>query len=197
MDTRKIFKIFKIFTFISCLFIPAMTYSQSMQVMGGEQSAKNCYMAANIASLTHIASSQDIKECTFALDNTSLRLNDRVATLINRGIIYVALEEFDKAIKDYDRAYKISPDIAEIHVNRGNMLFMNRIFEQAIAEYTRAIELEFSKQHIAYFNRGLTYEKLGEFDNAEADYRRALELYPDWYRARNKLERLLDRTRKG
>ena len=57
--------------------------------------------------------------------------------------------------------------------------------------------MEFSKLYIAHYNRGLTYEKMGELDKAEADYRRALQLMPDWSRARNKLDRILNQTKKS
>ena len=187
----------KSFTLVLTLTTSAVTLAQSMQVIGGEQSARNCFNAATVAAQLHFASTQDIKECTFALEHTSLRRQDKAATLINRGILYVAREEYDLAIKDYDRAYRINPNIAEIHVNRGNMLFMSRVFDQAVAEYTQAIALEFSKLYIAHYNRGLTYEKMGELDKAEADYRRALQLMPDWSRARNKLDRILNQTKKS
>lgn len=185
----------KSFTLLNLLIAATTCHAQSIQVFGGGQSARNCYLAASIAAQRHYASQQDIKECTFALENASLRLRDVVATLVNRGIIYVALDEYELAIKDYDKAYKISPDIPEIHVNRGNMLFMSRVFDQAVTEYTRAIELDFPKLYIAFYNRGLTFEKMGKLDKAAADYQRALELMPDWRRAKDKLERIQHQTR--
>ena len=185
------------FTIVTSLVFPAVISAQSMTVVGGEQSARNCFSAATIAAQMHFASMEDIKECTFALEHTTLHMKDKVATLINRGIIYVALEEYDKAIRDYDKAYRINPNVAEIHVNRGNMLFMSRYFDQAVMEYTKAISTDFTKLHIALYNRGLAYEKLGQLDKAEADYRRALELMPEWKRARNKLDRILNQTRKS
>jgi tetratricopeptide (TPR) repeat protein len=185
------------FTLIIAAVTAACASAQSMQVFGGAQSAKNCYMAATVAAQSHYASAEDIKECTYALEQTSLRPRDKVATLVNRGILYNALEEYDKAIRDYDKAYKISPNIAEIHINRGNMLFMSQFFDRAVEEYTKALELEFSKQHVAFYNRGLAYEKMGDASKAEADYRRALELMPEWSRAKTKLERLLNKTKKS
>lgn len=176
---------------------PVTILAQSIQVFGGHQSARDCYMAATIAAQIHTASKDDADVCTFALEEVTMKPRDRVATLVNRGIIYVALEEYNKAIRDYDKAYQISPDIAEIHVNRGNMLFMSGHLERAVAEYTRAIELKLPRQYVVYYNRALAYEKLSEYDKAEADYRRALELMPGWVHAQDKLDRLLNRTKKG
>lgn len=154
-------------------------------------------MAATIAAQMHNASKDDIDNCSFALDQIALNLKDRVATLVNRGVIYTAMEEYDKAIRDYDRAYKLKPDIAEIHVNRGNLLFLSRHFARAVGEYTRAIELNLTRLYIVYYNRALAYEKMGELDRARADYARALELMPGWSRAQNRLNRLLDPVQKG
>lgn len=176
---------------------PASVYAQAIQVIGGQKSARDCYMAATIAAQIHFASKDDVDVCTFALQEVVMKPRDRVATLVNRGIIYVALEEYNKAIRDYDKAYRISPDIAEIHVNRGNMLFMSGNVEQAVAEYTQAIELGLPRGYIVYYNRGLAYEKLDEYDKAEMDYRQALELMPGWARAQDKLDRLLNKTKKG
>ena len=179
------------------MFTPVAVTAQSMQVIGGGQSARDCYMAATIAAQMHSATKGDIDTCTFALQEISLKLKDRVATLVNRGVIYVALEQYNKAIRDYERAYKLSPDIAEIHVNRGNILFWSGRFAQAVTEYKRAIELNLAQQYIVYYNRGLAYEKMGELDKAEADYRKALELMPGWGPAQNKLNRLLNRIKQG
>ena len=49
----------------------------------------------------------------------------------------------------------------------------------------------FSKNHIAHLNRGMAYEKLDEYSYAGENYRRALELSPEWSLAQLKLDRLL------
>ena len=178
---------------ISMFAFSLSVYAQSVQVFGGSTSARNCYMAATIAAQMQIGTREDIKECTYALEKTSLPFRDRLATYINRGIIYVAKGEFDAAIRDYDRAYRMDPDVAELHVSRGNMFYMGERYDQAVDEYSRALELEFNKQHVAYYNRGMAWEKLGELDKAEADYRKSIELSPDWYPPQNKLQRMLTR----
>ena len=46
--------------------------------------------------------------------------------------------------------------------------------------------------HQAFFNRGLSYESLGETVQAELDYREALRIKPDYTAAALALERVLD-----
>jgi len=45
--------------------------------------------------------------------------------------------------------------------------------------------------HIAFLNRGMAYEAQGHLDQAETDYRKALELAPQWPLAQQKLERVM------
>jgi tetratricopeptide (TPR) repeat protein len=178
------------------LIAPVYAWSQSMSVIGGESTAHECYLAATLAAQMNIASRQDLETCTYALEHATLNLHDKAATFLNRGIINVAIERYEDAKQDYDRAKKLLPDHGEIYVNRGNIFFMGEVYEQAVAEYDHAIELNLSKLHIAYFNRGLAYEKLGEYHKAGEDYRKAMDLSPQWQLPRARLERLQDRINK-
>ena len=64
----------------------------------------------------------------------------------------------------------------------------------AIQQYTTAIELTLRQNHIAHFNRGMAYENNNDFDNAAADYHRAIELSPEWVLPQLRLERLQRKT---
>ena len=69
-----------------------------------------------------------------------------------------------------------------VHVTLGDTLRGLERFEEANKPYNRAIELIETPgdQHwIIFFARGITYERLDDWDAAEADFRRALELRPD------------------
>ena len=57
-------------------------------------------------------------------------------------------------------------------------------YDNAIAEYTRAIEVD-SNYAEAYSNRGYAYSNKGEYDNAIADYTRAIELDSEYAGAYN------------
>jgi len=61
--------------------------------------------------------------------------------------------------------------------NEGNALTRTRKFLEAIACYSKAIELNpgFAE---AYANRGVAYVKSGQFDEAVADYNEAIRLEP-------------------
>ena len=82
-------------------------------------------------------------------------------------------------------------------MNLGNLYLLGQKYDVAIQQYTTAIELTLTKNHIAHFNRAMAYENNKEFDNAEADYRRAIELSPEWVLPQLRLERLMRNAQNG
>ena len=64
---------------------------------------------------------------------------------------------------------------AEQHYNNGVELSADRLYQEAIEAYTRAIELDDELVN-AYINRGNAYFQLGEYENALADLDQAVAL---------------------
>ena len=62
--------------------------------------------------------------------------------------------------------------------SRGCALSGKGKYDEAIAEYTKAIELDPNFAY-AYNNRGVAYKNIGQYDLAIADYNRAIELDPN------------------
>jgi tetratricopeptide (TPR) repeat protein len=75
------------------------------------------------------------------------------------------------------------------YYNRGVAYAGKGLYDQAIADYTKAIELKPDDAE-AHYNRGLEYEKLGQRDEAIADYRQAISLEPGMKEAQDGLKRL-------
>ena len=180
-----------IFT-VACLGVAA----QSITVIGGDSFAKECYMSATLTVQMQSATRDDLKHCNMALDHSNLGLRDRMATYVNRGIVYAGMEEYNKAIKDYATAIRMKPDAGEAYVNRGNLYFLGALFDKAVEEYTVALNTGMKKEHVAYYNRGMAYENLKDYNNAEADYRSAIALLPEWTDPHAKLERVLGKVSK-
>jgi tetratricopeptide (TPR) repeat protein len=63
------------------------------------------------------------------------------------------------------------------HYNRGLSHRRKDQLDQALADYTKAIEFNGTKADI-YNNRGVVYELKRQFDNALADYAKAIQLNP-------------------
>ena len=163
--------------------------STSIEILSGDNTeARRCYQSASIAARIHYVSRNDLENCDYALTRTALTPRDRAATLANRGIIYMSLDEYDLAIKDYTAAIALKPDFGELNVNIGNIYYLGKAYDKAVAEYTAALDKNTSRPYVAYFNRGMAHESLGDLVSAETDIMTALEMVPGWVAAQKKLD---------
>lgn len=81
-------------------------------------------------------------------------------------------------------------------IRNGNAAFREGRYEQAVELFTTAIvsgELDVEALAIAYNNRGVAYDQLGDYDRAVADYQEALSLKPDDPMSRRNLRVVLVR----
>src|SRR5205085_10755161 len=69
-----------------------------------------------------------------------------------------------------------SSDVSN-HVNKGVELAQQHKYEEAIKEFTTAIEAN-PKSAKAYLNRGTAYRALQKYDEAMADFAKAIEIAP-------------------
>lgn len=144
----------------------------------GNSSARQCFEAAEArGGATHDA----IRTCDQAMRDEGLSEYDRVATLVNRGILKARLGRLEAAIVDYDAALNQDPDEAEAYLNKGFALLRlstaaenaKPLFDSALAKRTRRPEL-------AYYGRAVANELSGQVRAAYEDYRQASLLNPSW-----------------
>ena len=178
-----------------CLFVVLLlplsnAAAQNSTLFGGNSFARACFEHSQTAALTGTANRLDVEDCDRAIEDAGLKKDDLVATYVNRGIVLMAMEDHAGAVRDYNKALSMSDDVGEAYINRGNLWFMYQKFPQAIEDYDNALKYGVSKPHVAYLNRGMARENLGEFEAAETDYKKALELVPEWMIARQKLDRV-------
>ena len=100
----------------------------------------------------------------------------QIATNLDR------LEKPDEAVARIDRLIGERPDDYDAHVARGNLMRLHEKWNEAAADYSRALELvdTLEPEHwtVVYF-RAIAHERAGKWDLAEADFRTALRLEPD------------------
>jgi tetratricopeptide (TPR) repeat protein len=84
----------------------------------------------------------------------------------------VKLNQYGRAIKDYDKAIKLNPDDAEAYNNRGAAYADLNQYEQAIEDYDKAIKLNPDDAE-AYGNRGIAYSKIGRYEESARDLKKA------------------------
>ncbi|MBN9671108.1 tetratricopeptide repeat protein [Labrenzia aggregata] len=98
---------------------------------------------------------------------------------IQVGLNYNALDKLDESRQHLEALIGQDPSDLEAVIALGNILRSHEIYEDAEETYTQGIDTisEFEQQHwlLLYF-RGISRERLGKWDLAEADFRKALEL---------------------
>jgi tetratricopeptide (TPR) repeat protein len=142
----------------------------------GNTDAELCYSAAEMAGV--LAGSLD--HCDAALKDRTLFKKDRIATLVNRGILFNHRGDYTAAIADFEAALALDPETSAAYINRGNTYFITQQFDFAIDDYSTSLQMNPRNPYIAHYNRGLANEAKREEKLAFADFVRATELRPGW-----------------
>ena len=84
-----------------------------------------------------------------------------------------------KAIRDYSSVIKNNPGADDVLVSRGNAYAYSGRFQEAIDDFTAAIEIN-PDNCLAYWYRGAVWEQIsGKEHNAQADYAAARRIASD------------------
>jgi tetratricopeptide (TPR) repeat protein len=158
--------------------------SAAVTVLGGGN-AQACSQAA-IAGETE---PRFEKLCTLALETEILGPTDRAGTLVNRGVFKLRRAKWEEATSDFNRAIKLRPEMGEAYVNRGAAAVGAKRYAEGLPDLNRGIELGLNEPEKAYYNRALAHEGLDDMKAAYLDYKKALEIKPDWDPPRNELTR--------
>jgi tetratricopeptide (TPR) repeat protein len=98
------------------------------------------------------------------------------------AINYDRSSNLDKALDVLDALNKRYPDDLEIMVTKGDLLRIHSKFSEAIDAYSQALS-QVKEMKTSYwpvlFARGSCYERVGKWELAEVDLKKALELKPD------------------
>ena len=104
-----------------------------------------------------------------------------------RDSAYYRLQDYNSAIKDYDKAIQINNNYLKAYYNRGLSYASLEDYDKAIEDFSKVIELkpDFAE---AYHLRGLAKEYNSDLDGAAADYEQALKLNPELTEAKQHLD---------
>jgi Tfp pilus assembly protein PilF len=102
----------------------------------------------------------------------------------NRGLAYIGLADYPRAIADFERAIEIDSRYAGAYNNRGLAYNGLADYARAIADFERAVEIDPGYAG-AYNNRGLASIGLADYPRAIGDFNRAIEIDPSYGEAYN------------
>jgi tetratricopeptide (TPR) repeat protein len=130
-----------------------------------------------------------ITTCSMAIEQSALDAKDRAATYINRGILKSRNGSADDALEDYNHGLTIDADLGEGYVDRGAVMIVLRRYDDALADLNKGIALGANRLQIAYYDRAIVQEALGNIRGAYEDYKKAAEIQPDFTLATEQLAR--------
>ena len=98
---------------------------------------------------------------------------DYAEAYCGKGNAYYWLENYPKAMKQYNIAIKIDQNFAEAFVGRGNVLRKDSKYQDAIKQFDIAINIE-PKLASAFHNKGLALSESGSYEEAIKEFDIAL-----------------------
>ncbi|HUE65978.1 MAG TPA: hypothetical protein VMO78_16525 [Rhizomicrobium sp.] len=126
--------------------------------------------------------------CNQALKDEVLTTRDRAATYDNRGVMLDLLGKTEKAADDFHMASALNESLGDPHVNLGSMMIKERRYAEALAEINKGLQLGMSFPHIGYYDRAIAEEMSGSYKEAYYDFKKVLEIEPNYAPANERLK---------
>jgi tetratricopeptide (TPR) repeat protein len=104
---------------------------------------------------------------------------ENIETYKERGLCYLQLKQYDNALNDFDRfivADTVEKDIS-VRINRANILYLNKRFDEAVDGYLDALKIE-PLNIIAISKLALIYQEQGKAEKAVEMYEKAIIANP-------------------
>jgi tetratricopeptide (TPR) repeat protein len=120
---------------------------------------------------------QAISDC-----NQAVELRDYWNPYYCLGLAFFGQQNFDLAIKNFDKAIEFSPGSPSVYFMRGSIYERQGRQGFAITDYTNAIDVD-PNYGPAYTHRGYIYAQQKSFDLAMPDFDRALQIDPNNFEA--------------
>ena len=111
--------------------------------------------------------------------------NDTVA-LYWKAFCFYKLKNFQAANENYTLLLKLHPKCYAAYVDMGNMLVLDKKFDDALPYYNKAVKMNDSDINL-FNSRGMCYYYADKFELAIKDFRRVIKLDPNNYIAYNNI----------
>jgi tetratricopeptide (TPR) repeat protein len=168
---------------LSVLLVSSSAGAQTIVTMG-KGYAHDCFVYAKAGTDPF----DGVEVCNQALKDEVLTTKDRAATYDNRGVMLDVLGKTDKAADDFHMASALNESLGDPHVNLGSMLIKERRYADALAEINKGLELGMSFPHIGYYDRAIAEEMSGSYKEAYYDFKKVLEIEPNYGPAAERLK---------
>ena len=179
-------KVHRIFlALMAASLLTAVPKAQAQVVISvGTGQAHQCFLYAK--SGTNLL--QGTLTCTGALEHDMLSKKDRAGTYDNRGVINDLLGRTEKAAADFNMAIQLDPTLGDPYVNLGAMMIKKGQYEESLVQINKGLDLGMAFPHIGYYDRAVAQQMLGRYKEAYYDYKKVLEIEPNFKMASERLK---------
>jgi tetratricopeptide (TPR) repeat protein len=136
---------------------------------------------ATILSARLLEGLEQYELATQAFDQVSRKSPAYLKAEIGRAEALNRTEKPDAAIEVLMQLAETHAEVPLVHTTLGDIYRRMNEFEKSADAYDRAIALygaEEDSQWFVYYTRGISHERIGDWEAAEADFRKALDLNP-------------------
>ncbi|WP_201986875.1 tetratricopeptide repeat protein [Hymenobacter rubidus] len=95
--------------------------------------------------------------------------------LITKGKWKNQSKNYSGALSDFSKAIALNPGVSSFWFDKGELLYRLQRYNEALSSFNAAIKLD-SKNRLAYYYRGLTYESMNDAPKAGEDFAAAEKL---------------------
>ncbi len=148
-------------------------------VVGGTIAVPKIWLGWQNARCAGVGARGDVQmdACTTLIESERSSTKSRAFAFFERGTLYAARNDDDRAIRDYDGAIRLDPQQATYWNNRcWSRAILGRL-DEARADCDQSLRLHPGEPN-ALDSRGLVHLKSGRPDDAIADYDAALRVDP-------------------
>lgn len=154
-------------------FAPQLTAREVERHLGAD-AMKDEALVRKMMKQFFVGSITDLSRC--------IRLEPLLAdAYVDRAELNALGEEYDRAFRDLETATERQPKYARAHVSLGVLKCQFAAYAAAIEDFDKAIKLEAATsaetRAYAYFNRGVAYQKLELWSQAERSYSQCISLF--------------------
>src|SRR5690349_176330 len=150
----------------------------------GSGQAHECFLHAKAGN----ALQDGLALCNGALEHEILLKRDRAGTYDNRGVILDMLGRTDEAAKDFNQSIALDATLGDPYVNLGAMLIKQGHHQEALDQINKGLDLGMAFPHIGYYDRAIAEQMMGHYKEAYYDYKKVLELEPNFVMASERLK---------
>jgi len=154
----------------------ATAYAQTALYMNPQLSTARAFLGAAMAARGSLEESNAMLATIPAGAPGAMEARMQIATNL------MQLQRPKEATTVLREVLKERPQWADVHVAIGDLLRREERFSEAAQEYTQALKLRPSQDEsnwAIYYTRGIAYERSKNWDAAERDFKKALELRPN------------------